>query len=70
MAYAPTLAWKPLSGREEAQIVAAHAQRMQRYADFLAIPSVSAIPEHAADCRRLQSGLLRSYVGSAPSALK
>jgi acetylornithine deacetylase/succinyl-diaminopimelate desuccinylase-like protein len=24
---------------------------MQRYADFLAIPSVSAIPEHAADCR-------------------
>ena len=52
MAYAPTLAWKPLSGPEEAQIVAAHAERMQRYADFLAIPSVSAIPEHAADCRR------------------
>jgi acetylornithine deacetylase/succinyl-diaminopimelate desuccinylase-like protein len=51
MAYAPTLAWKPLSGPEEAQIVAAHAERMQRYADFLAIPSVSAIPEHAADCR-------------------
>lgn len=52
MAYSPTLAWKPLSGPEEAQIVAAHAERMQRYADFLAIPSVSAIPEHAADCRR------------------
>ncbi len=52
MAYAPTLAWVPLSGPEEAQIVAAHADRMQRYADFLAIPSVSAIPEHAADCRR------------------
>jgi acetylornithine deacetylase/succinyl-diaminopimelate desuccinylase-like protein len=52
MAYAPTLAWKPLSGPEEAQIVAAHAERMQRYADFLAIPSVSAIPEHAADCRK------------------
>ncbi len=52
MAYAPTLAWKPLGGPEEAQIVAAHAERMQRYADFLAIPSVSAIPEHAADCRR------------------
>ena len=52
MAYAPTLAWKPLSGPEEAQIVAAHAERMRRYADFLAIPSVSAIPEHAADCRR------------------
>lgn len=52
MAYAPTLAWKPLSGPEEAQIVAVHAERMQRYADFLAIPSVSAIPEHAADCRR------------------
>jgi len=51
MAYAPTLAWKPLSGPEEAHIVAALAERMQRYADFLAIPSVSAIPEHAADCR-------------------
>ena len=50
MAYAPTLAWKPLSGPEEAQIVAAHAERMRRYADFLSIPSVSAIPEHAADC--------------------
>jgi acetylornithine deacetylase/succinyl-diaminopimelate desuccinylase-like protein len=42
----------PLSGPEEAQLVAAHAERMQRYADFLAIPSVSAIPEHAADCRK------------------
>jgi len=52
MAYAPTLAWAPLSGPEEAQIVAAHAERMQRYADFLAIPSVSAIPEHAPDCRK------------------
>ena len=52
MAYAPTLAWVPLSGPEEAQLVAAHAERMQRYADFLAIPSVSAIPEHAADCRK------------------
>jgi acetylornithine deacetylase/succinyl-diaminopimelate desuccinylase-like protein len=52
MAYAPTLAWKPLSGPEEAHIVAALAERMQRYADFLAIPSVSAIPEHAADCRK------------------
>jgi acetylornithine deacetylase/succinyl-diaminopimelate desuccinylase-like protein len=52
MAYAPTLAWKPLSGPEEAHIVAAHAERMQRYADFLAIPSVSAIPEYAPDCRK------------------
>jgi acetylornithine deacetylase/succinyl-diaminopimelate desuccinylase-like protein len=52
MAYAPTLAWVPLSGPEEAQIVAAHAERMQRYADFLAIPSVSAIPENAPDCRK------------------
>ena len=52
MAYAPTLAWAPLSGPEEAQIVAAHAERMQRYADFLAIPSVSAIPEYAPDCRK------------------
>ena len=52
MAYAPTLAWVPLSGPEEAQLVAAHAERMQRYADFLAIPSVSAIPEYAPDCRK------------------
>ena len=52
MAYAPTLAWVPLSGPEEAHIVAAHAERMQRYADFLAIPSVSAIPENAPDCRK------------------
>jgi acetylornithine deacetylase/succinyl-diaminopimelate desuccinylase-like protein len=52
MAYAPTLAWKPLSGPEEAQVVAAHAERMQRYADFLAIPSVSAIPEYGPDCRK------------------
>ena len=52
MAYAPTLAWVPLSGPEEAQLVAAHAERMQRYADFLAIPSVSAIPENAPDCRK------------------
>lgn len=52
MAYAPTLAWKPLSGPEEAHIVAAQAERMQRYADFLAIPSVSAIPEYGPDCRK------------------
>lgn len=52
MAYAPTLAWTPLSGLEEAQIVAAHTARMQRYVEFLSIPSVSAIPAHAADCRK------------------
>jgi acetylornithine deacetylase/succinyl-diaminopimelate desuccinylase-like protein len=52
MAYAPTLSWVPLSGPEEEHIVAAHAERMQRYADFLAIPSVSAIPEFAPDCRK------------------
>ena len=51
MSYAPTLAWKPLDGAEEAQLVAAHAERMERYAAFLRIPSVSALPEHAADCR-------------------
>ena len=52
MAYAPTLAWTPLSGLEEAQIVAAHTARMQRYVEFLSIPSVSAIPAHATDCRK------------------
>jgi acetylornithine deacetylase/succinyl-diaminopimelate desuccinylase-like protein len=51
MPYTPTLAWKPLDGAEEAQLVAAHAARMERYAAFLRIPSVSALPEHAADCR-------------------
>lgn len=51
MPYAPSLNWAPLGGPEEAQIVAAHGARMKRYADFLSIPSVSAEPNHAADCR-------------------
>ena len=51
MPYAPSLAWAPLDGPEEAAIVAAHAARMERYAAFLRIPSVSAEPQHAADCR-------------------
>ena len=51
MPYAPSLNWAPLGGPEEAQIVAAHGARMKRYSDFLSIPSVSAEPNHAADCR-------------------
>ena len=51
MPYAPSLNWAPLGGPEEVQIVAAHGARMKRYADFLSIPSVSAEPNHAADCR-------------------
>lgn len=51
MPYAPSLNWAPLGGPEEAQIVAAQGARMKRYADFLSIPSVSAEPNHAADCR-------------------
>ena len=51
MAYAPSLHWAPLEGPEEALIVAAHAARMERYVAFLRIPSVSALPEHAPDCK-------------------
>ena len=51
MAYAPTLAWKGLEGPEEAHLVALAATRMAKYAEFLKIPSVSALPEHAPDCR-------------------
>ena len=51
MAYAPTLAWKGLEGPEEAHLVATAATRMAKYAEFLKIPSVSALPEHAPDCR-------------------
>jgi acetylornithine deacetylase/succinyl-diaminopimelate desuccinylase-like protein len=51
MPYAPSLNWAPLGGPEEAQIVAAQGARMKRYAEFLSIPSVSAEPNHAADCR-------------------
>ena len=51
MAYAPTLAWKGLEGPEEAHLVATAATRMAKYAEFLKIPSVSALPENAADCR-------------------
>ena len=65
MAYAPTLAWTPLSGLEEAQIVAAHAARMQRYVDFLSIPSVSAIPEHAVDCRKAVNIIVCLEAGAA-----
>ena len=52
MPYAPSLAWAPLAGPEEASIVADRDARLERYADFLRIPSVSALPEHAADCRK------------------
>jgi len=51
MAYAPSLHWAPLEGPEETLIVAAHAARMERYVAFLRIPSVSALPEHAPDCK-------------------
>jgi len=51
MAYAPTLAWKGLEGPEEAHLVATVTSRMAKYAEFLKIPSVSALPENAADCR-------------------
>ena len=47
MAYAPTLAWKGLEGPEEAHLVATATARMAKYAEFLKIPSVSALPEHA-----------------------
>jgi acetylornithine deacetylase/succinyl-diaminopimelate desuccinylase-like protein len=36
----------------EAYLAATAPQRLDRYLDFLRIPSISGIPEHAADCRR------------------
>ena len=36
----------------EAFLVAGHQRRMDRWMEFVRIPSVSAQPEHAADCRR------------------
>ena len=36
----------------EAYLEATAGQRLQRYLDFLRIPSISGIPEHAPDCRR------------------
>jgi acetylornithine deacetylase/succinyl-diaminopimelate desuccinylase-like protein len=36
----------------EAHLDATHDARMASYQEFLRIPSISALPEHAADCRR------------------
>ncbi len=36
----------------EAYLEATAGRRLQRYLDFLRIPSISGIPEHAPDCRR------------------
>ena len=36
----------------ETYLVATAERRLARYLDFLRIPSISGIPEHAADCRR------------------
>jgi acetylornithine deacetylase/succinyl-diaminopimelate desuccinylase-like protein len=36
----------------EAHLDATHAARLESYIDFLRIPSISALPEHAPDCRR------------------
>ena len=51
MGYAPSPAWSPVEAAIEAFLVADATARMQRYIDFLRIPSVSALPERAADCR-------------------
>jgi acetylornithine deacetylase/succinyl-diaminopimelate desuccinylase-like protein len=39
-------------GALETHLVATAERRLARYLDFLRIPSISGIPEHAADCRR------------------
>ena len=44
----PTAATDPL----ETYLAATAGRRLERYLDFLRIPSISGIPEHAADCRR------------------
>jgi acetylornithine deacetylase/succinyl-diaminopimelate desuccinylase-like protein len=51
MGYAPSPAWSPVEAAIEAFLAADATGRMQRYIDFLRIPSVSALPERAADCR-------------------
>ncbi|HEX7400077.1 MAG TPA: hypothetical protein VF302_09930, partial [Candidatus Limnocylindrales bacterium] len=39
-------------GALETHLVATAERRLARYLDFLRIPSISGIPEHATDCRR------------------
>ena len=51
MAYAPSLGWKGLEGPEEAHLLATAEARIAKYVEFLKIPSVSALPENAPDCR-------------------
>lgn len=51
MPYAPSLGWKGLEGPEEAHLLATAEARIAKYVEFLKIPSVSALPENAPDCR-------------------
>ena len=43
----------------EAYLAATAERRLARFVDFLRIPSISGIPEHAADCRRAAALLAR-----------
>jgi len=43
----------------EAYLAATAARRLERFLAFLRIPSISGIPEHAADCRRAAEQLAR-----------
>jgi acetylornithine deacetylase/succinyl-diaminopimelate desuccinylase-like protein len=45
--------------RIEAYLQASADRRLARFVDFLRIPSISGIPEHAADCRRAAEHLAR-----------
>ena len=46
----------------------AHAEeRLESYQEFIRIPSISALPEHAADCRRAAEWIARTCGGSASS---
>ncbi|MFH1474705.1 MAG: dipeptidase [Chloroflexota bacterium] len=48
----------------ETYLAATAERRLGRYLDFLRIPSISGIPEHAADCRRAAEQLARDLVAA------
>jgi acetylornithine deacetylase/succinyl-diaminopimelate desuccinylase-like protein len=48
----------------EAQLAATQADRLESYKAFLRIPSISALPDHAADCRRAAEWLVGALTGA------
>jgi len=48
----------------EAHLDATRAERLESYKAFLRIPSISALPEHAADCRRAAEWLVEALTAA------